>query len=89
MDITKILTPSGIEVLKYFMNKTEYHFTSIQGITNKSNKSYPAIKLALDILTEANILNKCPTGKMILYMRNPHSSFLTTFRELSETIKDA
>ena len=89
MDIAKVLTPSGIEVLKYFMDKTEYHFTSIQQITNKSNKSYPSIRIALDILTEAGILNKCPTGKMILYMRNPNSSFLITFRELIEMIKDA
>jgi len=89
MDIVKILTPSGIEVLKYFMDKTEYHFVSITMVTNATNKCYPSIQIALNNLTEAGILNRQPTGKMILYMRNPHSSFLTTFRELTEMIKDA
>jgi len=85
MDIAKILTPSGIEVLKHFMDKSEYYFTSITKVTNKTKKSYPSIRIALNNLTEAGILNECPTGKMILYMRNPDSNFLTVFRTLVET----
>jgi len=89
MDIAKILTPSGIEVLKYFMDKTEYHFESITMVVKNTNKCFISISTALNILVAAGILNKTLTGKMILYMRNPNSSFLTTFRELTEKTKDA
>jgi len=88
MDIAKILTPSGIEVLKYFMDKTEYHFASITMVVKNTNKCFISISTALNILVEAGILNRTPTGKMILYMRNPNSTFLATFRDLIKTLKD-
>jgi hypothetical protein len=87
MEIEKILTPSGIKALKYFTDKTEYHFATITKVTDNSDKCYISMRKALFTLAEAGILNKCPTSKMILFMRNPNSNFLTLFRTLTETIE--
>ena len=88
MEIEKILTPSGIVALKYFVDKNEYHFATIQKVTDNTNKSYPSIRIALRNLAKAAVLRECPTGKMILYLRNPNSNFLTAFKAMIEMVEN-
>jgi len=87
MEIGKVLTPTGIRILKYFMDKTLYHFATIQKVADGTNSCYISVRSSLHVLAQAGILNECPTGKMILYMRNPTSDFIADFRILVELVE--
>ncbi|MFV9676701.1 MAG: hypothetical protein ACNYVW_03520 [Methanosarcinales archaeon] len=89
MEIAKVLTPPGIQILKYFIDKTEYHFASIKMVADNTNYCYITVRKSLVVLAQAGVLNACPTGKMILYMRNPNSEydFIAAFQALAAMIE--
>jgi hypothetical protein len=69
------------------MTKSDYHFASISEITRNVHGCNISIGTALKALTEAKILNARHTGKMILYMRNQNSNFITAFEATTKMIE--
>jgi uncharacterized protein with GYD domain len=84
----KVLTPSGVKCLMYFMTKDDYHIASISEVKRNVKGCPLSISVALDALTEAKILKTQRTGKMILYMRNPDSKALNAFEAFVNMVEE-
>lgn len=88
MDIAKILTPSGVKVLKHFANKSDRYFGNTTAIAKDCNICHVSAHKALHQLAKAGVLRKCPTGKITFYIRSPNSNFLTAFKAMAEMVDE-
>ena len=87
MGIERVLTPSCVKCLLYFMTKNEYHFASISEVRHNVGGCHLSIGAALAALAEAKILNVQRTGNMVLYMRNPKTKTLNAFEAFVKMVE--